>query len=101
MSTFICEFCSKNFSTRYTLTRHQETTKRCLDIQRNGNIEFHECSYCDYKSTNKWNTDRHMLICDKKDTNEGLKKVISKNEETILENNKIINELKLENSSLK
>ena len=30
-----CEFCKKSFSSKNTLSTHQKTTKRCLEIQKN------------------------------------------------------------------
>src|SRR6185437_403896 len=88
MSEFKCQFCDKNFSTKYNLSNHQKTTKRCLAIQ-NANISdvSIKCDYCDYKTTIRANLDRHTITCGEKKVN--------------TEKDKIIDELKIENISLK
>ena len=32
--SFICEFCNKQLSNKYTLKSHQDSTKYCLDKQK-------------------------------------------------------------------
>ena len=32
--TFTCEFCKKSFTDKSNLNRHQKTTKKCLEIQK-------------------------------------------------------------------
>jgi len=41
----ICNFCSKEFTNKVTLTRHQKTTKSCLELQgkNENNIECENC----------------------------------------------------------
>ena len=87
MSEFKCQFCNKNFSTKYNLLNHQKTTKRCLAIQ-NANISevSIKCDYCDYKTTVKANLDRHTITCSEKKVN--------------MEKDKIIDKLKMEIISL-
>ena len=87
MSEFICQFCNKKFSTKYTLATHQKTSRKCLETQNKVDIIYHECEYCDYKSTNKWNLGKHTETCNKKEKTE--------------DNKKINDDLKLENSRLK
>ena len=98
-----CQYCNKNFSSKCNLTKHQKTTKKCLDIQAkiHENI-ITECKYCKYKSY-KTDLEVHEKICKK---NHG--EVIDKYEAVLLENkteNKInidiIAELKLEIATLK
>ena len=31
--SIVCEFCEKEFINKYTLSKHQNTTKKCIDIQ--------------------------------------------------------------------
>jgi hypothetical protein len=42
--THICDFCSKEFSTKMNLKRHQTTAKSCLQVQ--GKSESVECVNC-------------------------------------------------------
>ena len=32
--SFICEFCDKKLSSKYTLKSHQQNTRLCLDKQK-------------------------------------------------------------------
>ncbi len=41
----ICNYCSKKFSNKVNLLRHQETTKSCLKIQGKDTVNI-ECSNC-------------------------------------------------------
>ena len=61
-----CEFCKNEFINKYTMQKHQQRTKYCIDIQKKLNIEtkedFKQCEYCqkkfEYDSYN-----RHQKIC--------------------------------------
>ena len=61
-----CDFCKNEFINKYTMQKHQQRTKYCIDIQKKLNIEtkedFKQCEYCqkkfEYDSYN-----RHQKIC--------------------------------------
>jgi len=58
----ICNFCSKKFTTKTNLTKHQTTTKNCLLIQ--GKIETDvECPTCKKKLVSQY-FKQHKLKCD-------------------------------------
>jgi len=57
----ICNFCSKEFSCKISLIRHQKTTKKCLQIQ--GKEETIECSNCK-KLLSITYYNQHKIKCD-------------------------------------
>ena len=65
--SFICQFCEKVLASKYILTKHQKTTKKCLDIQNQINngtlVDIYECKYCSYTTTRTENFDRHSKSC--------------------------------------
>ena len=57
--TFICEFCSRKFSTKSNLTTHKTKAKYCIS-KRNDNtitIKNYPCKHCD-----KIFTSSHVLV---------------------------------------
>jgi hypothetical protein len=72
-----CEFCKKSFSTKYTLSYHKKTSKKCLALQQkltdSVEIQLINCEFCT-KSFSAQNLKSHLLKCKEK------KKVESKNE---------------------
>ena len=58
-----CNFCSKKFSTKTNLTKHQTTTKNCLLIQGKNNTDI-ECSNCKKKLSLDF-FKKHKIKCDK------------------------------------
>ena len=98
----ICEFCKKEYSTKYSLLKHQKTTKKCIEIQKqmdiNSEIEIinYSCNYCNKKFTSKQTLDKHITNCVEKYKDE-----IKKLKQEITEQNLIINENKQENQKLK
>lgn len=89
--SFLCQFCNKLFSTKYTLSSHQKKTKSCLKIQKEEfNIntdENYKCEYCSiYTSHVKHNYDRHIAMCKKKE--ESIENII-KNKELIKKDTRI------------
>ena len=48
-----CDFCKNEFINKYTMQKHQQRTKYCIDIQKKLNIEtkedFKQCEYCQKK----------------------------------------------------
>ena len=59
-----CNFCNKNFITKYSLNNHKKTAKYCLKIQ---NIEPDNkeniCNHCDKKFTTKNSMKLHIISC--------------------------------------
>jgi hypothetical protein len=74
-----CEFCNKTFVTRYTMLKHQQTTKKCLVIQSSQPVRravpspvqpqlpTYPCIYCDiiYHKVAAYN--KHTMVCSNKD----------------------------------
>lgn len=64
-----CEFCHKTYSNAYNLSVHKKTTKSCIRIQRQTDVDEeskHVCSYCNKRFTVKSSLHRHMNGCKKK-----------------------------------
>jgi len=65
-----CQFCRKQFKTKYLLHNHQTHTKYCLKIQESQNSDeiissLVTCKFCQKTFSNK-NFSRHDAICKKK-----------------------------------
>jgi hypothetical protein len=65
-----CQFCSKQFKTKYLLNIHQTQTKYCLKIQESQNSQeiigsLITCSFCG-KNFSSSNFNRHDSTCKKK-----------------------------------
>jgi hypothetical protein len=62
-NNFTCEYCNKNFSTKYTLNNHRKTAKSC---NNNSGKKSYDCEYCKkiFSSTN--GLQYHVSICDVK-----------------------------------
>jgi hypothetical protein len=65
-----CQFCRKQFKTKYILDTHQKQTKFCLKIQESQNttkiiVSLITCKFCD-KNFSSRSFNRHELICKKK-----------------------------------
>jgi len=65
-----CQFCSKEFKTKYLLNIHQTQTKYCLKIQESQNYQkiiqsLIKCKFCD-KDFSSSTFKRHDLSCKKK-----------------------------------
>ena len=99
-----CLFCKKNLSSKYNLSYHQKTNKKCLSIQEveNNNIIEVKLSTCDFcnKSFTSQNLKVHLSICKIKTEHDNKKKLEEENEKKIVElkkeNEKKIDELKKE-----
>lgn len=72
MDTFKCTHCSKTFSGKSNLTRHQRKSKYCLEIQAALNVEtkneLQPCEYCNI-DFNPNTMKRHLLTCKAKTQN--------------------------------
>jgi len=71
--TLVCEYCEKNFSTKYVLKNHQKSAKYCLKYQKKDVEEFHNCSNCGKKFTRKDTLKTHTKTCKMTDINKKLK----------------------------
>lgn len=65
-----CEFCNTQLQSKYSLSRHQKTSKKCIAIQKENNIsvtikEF-ICSDCDFKAYRTDKIQEHMRTCKKR-----------------------------------
>lgn len=98
MENNICEFCSKEFSSKYTLINHQRTVKSCLKLQGKEEKETEiECENCN-KVLSIRSYKKHKPKCDEKYQEE---KEIEEVKERDKERDKEIKELKLENETYK
>jgi hypothetical protein len=61
--TYLCIYCTKTYSTKYNLVKHQKTSKKCLLTQdKVSDISF-ECVGCDSTFTRKSVYKNHVEIC--------------------------------------
>jgi hypothetical protein len=64
--SFECEYCSKIYSSKGNLTKHQHTAKFCLKLQNKElDIEF-KCDDCNYISGLKYDLSTHRKTCKNK-----------------------------------
>lgn len=64
---YLCEYCNKNYSNKYTLNKHKNTNKKCLEIQKktyknSDKINF-ICEYCEKHFTSKQSLNSHYDVC--------------------------------------
>jgi hypothetical protein len=69
----ICEYCKKEYNSKYILIKHQQTTKKCLKIQealKNNNemnieieVVSYNCEYCKKEFTTKQAKEKHYNVC--------------------------------------
>ena len=64
-----CQFCNKHLNNKSNLTRHQQTAKKCLNIQLDKNdniiIKKFDCQFCNKELSSKHSLDYHLKICKK------------------------------------
>ena len=65
MSTYNCEFCNLELKTKYSLKKHQNYNKKCLEIQNindddNSKKKF-ECEFCNKDFTSNYYLNHHLL----------------------------------------
>lgn len=71
--SIICEYCKKEYNSKYILAKHQKTTKKCLKIQEqlksnnkiNDDIEIisYNCLYCKKEFTTNQAREKHTYNC--------------------------------------
>ena len=93
---FECEFCKKTYSSKSNLTYHKKTTKSCLALRENVQLEEYKCSYCEYYSENKNNTKKHETTCKLKPKPKSYE-ILFRDYENAM---KIIEDLKIQNKDL-
>ena len=84
-----CQFCKKIYSNQYTLKTHQQTTKKCILLQKqienaleNKTNEIkYKCSYCDKILSSKARLDTHYSSCKSKIKKESIKIIEEKQDE--------------------
>lgn len=59
----ICEFCDKNFSSKYALKVHKENAKYCLASRNKKPIKGYKCDYCNHTFNYKSALKRHVNNC--------------------------------------
>ncbi len=62
----VCEYCGTTFGNKTSLKHHQVSANYCLAKQPKKPPPEYKCRYCDFLSTTKTNTDRHMAKCSEK-----------------------------------
>jgi metal-responsive CopG/Arc/MetJ family transcriptional regulator len=93
---YFCKYCEKDFSTKGSLTRHQNTSKSCL-IPRENDRKCYTCKFCNLSFTQKPSLNSHLLKCPSKKIYE-LQNTIKSNKGDY---QKEILSLKLKNKKLK
>lgn len=65
--SYLCEYCKKEYSSKSSLKTHQNTTKKCIEIQNRVNSENKEplfkCEYCGNNFGSKKGQNSHILTC--------------------------------------
>ena len=56
---FLCEWCDKSFANKYSLEKHINTIKKCIELKKSCTIE---CDYCGTEY-NKTKSDDHLRNC--------------------------------------
>jgi hypothetical protein len=63
---FSCEYCSKEYATKGSLTRHMLTAKFCLKLQNKNLDRKFKCDDCIYTTGNSYNLTTHIKTCKNK-----------------------------------
>ena len=85
-----CIFCQKTFSNKYTLSRHQTTSKNCRRVQDDPCESLFNCKICGKECSSKERLIQHEIKCDGKDYSKLIEKRI---ENKLIEKEKITREL--------
>lgn len=70
MTSFVCQFCEKTFSSKSNMTNHQNTAKFCINLQNKDEYKFFECPHCDKKFTSHYRQLEHACEKNKKKRDE-------------------------------
>jgi hypothetical protein len=89
----VCEYCTKQFATIYTLKTHQKTSKSCIRVREQNGVNIadkktYDCVYCNKSFTTNRHLLRHTDMCNTKPIIEKLKeetKLMIQSELTIKE----------------
>ena len=57
-----CQFCGKDFSNKYSLSKHQKVASYCVAIQKVQGVSSnkHKCQFCDKDFSNKYSLSKHQ-----------------------------------------
>ena len=86
-----CEFCEKEFTTKYVLLNHQKTTKKCLDKQAKLLEIKYNCKYCKKNFIAEKYLNSHYNICKYKINY--IEELLEKNKELELKNKELEDKL--------
>jgi cell division septum initiation protein DivIVA len=95
-SKAVCEYCSKEFTSKYTLKTHLERNKKCIKSRGHEPVSSYTCQKCDFVFMAKSDLTRHLEICKKEkkdDTVHVLKEQVSQLLAQLKEKDQIIKEL--------
>ena len=70
MTSFVCQFCQKTFSSKSNMTNHQNTAKFCINLQNKDEYKFFECPHCEKKFTSNYRQLEHACEKNKKKRDE-------------------------------
>jgi len=67
-----CNYCGKEFKTKYTLKSHIDRSKKCMDIRGEEPMSNFVCPKCDIVFMAKNDLTRHLNLCKKQKENNGM-----------------------------
>jgi hypothetical protein len=82
--SFICEFCSKEFTIKGNLLYHQKTAKYCIKIQGKEVKDEFICFECNKTFLTKFSFTRHIKLCQEKIETEQKEKSVNELNSNIL-----------------